>query len=85
MFEELDYLDDINHLIGFKNEELRVIPDFNSGFTKDSKLNKLQQRDIQEESWGVTASNFAEKGDISGTHYERHTMSEIALMMPKGL
>ena len=89
MFEDLDYLNDINHLIGFKNEELRILPNFNEGFTKDSKrrLNKLEQRDLIEENWGVTASNFSKRGDISGTHYENHSTSEIAMMiMPlKGL
>ena len=91
MFEEdLDYLEDINHLIGSKNEEIRILPNYNEGFSKDarrSRLNGLQKRALIEESWGTTASNFVEKGDISNTHYEKHNKSEIAMMiMPlKGL
>ena len=79
--------EEINHVLGFKNEEIRLFPDQDSGFEKDSRkhLNKMQQRDLIEENWGETASNFAKKSDISGTHYEKHNKAEIAMMMPKGL
>ena len=85
--DELDFYEDLNHLIGDKNEQINVLPEFTPGFEKNARkrFNRLEERDLIEENWGATASNFAKKGDVAGTHYEKHNKSEIAQMMPKGL
>ena len=85
----MESYDELNHLIGIKNEKIELVPSFDNGFEKDSRrhLSEREKLALIEEAPGVIASNFQDKADISGTHYEKNTVSEIAQMiMPlKGL
>ena len=83
----MESYDELNHLIGVKNEKIELVPSFDSGFEKDSRrrLSEREKANLIDED-GL-ASNFSEKADIAGTHYQNNSASEIAQMiMPlKGL
>jgi len=85
----MDSYDELSHLIGTKNEKITLVPSFDNGFEKDSRrrMSEREKANLIDENIGVIASNFGSKSDITGTHYEKNTASEIAQMiMPlKGL
>lgn len=74
------------HILGSKDESLRMLPDLSSGISKDSRrhYNELEKISLIEEDG--EASN-KHKMDIKGTHYETQSAAEIAMqIMPlKGL
>jgi len=85
----MDSYNELSHLIGTKNEKITLVPSFDNGFEKDSRrrMSEREKSSLIEENMGTIAHNFAGKSDITGTHYEKNTASEIAQMiMPlKGL
>jgi hypothetical protein len=70
--------DSLSHLIGSKDEELRLLPDLSNGFEKDARRNfsEMEKMALIEEDGAATNTK---KLDIKGTHYENQSASEIAL------
>lgn len=75
-------MDELNFLLGNKNESLKFLPalDSESVMTKDARrqFNEREKNMLIEE--GGRASN-KNKINVSGTHYEDSSASEIAQMI----
>lgn len=74
------------HVLGFASEEVRSLPEFPEGLTKESRRNFSEAEKLALIEEPGSASN-KHRLRIKGTHYEDNSSSEIAQMiMPlKGL
>lgn len=74
------------HVLGFASEEVRSLPEFPDGLTKEARRNFSEAEKLALIEEPGEASN-KRKLRIKGTHYETNSTSEIAQMiMPlKGL
>ena len=81
-------MDNLNFLLGDKNEDLRFLPvlEESEAITKNARRNFNEREKIALIEEDGAASNRT-KIDVAGTHYEDSSASEIAQMiMPlKGL
>lgn len=84
MFEESP--ESRRHVLGFAAEEVRSLPEFPEGLTKEARRNFSEAEKLALIDEPGDASN-KRKLRIKGTHYENNSVGEIAQMiMPlKGL
>lgn len=74
-------MDNLNYLLGDKNEELNFLPDLDdSKITKDARRHFNEREKVALIEEDGQASNRV-KIDVTGTHYEDSSVSEIAQMI----